>query len=257
MYSSEGTGARRAPSPLLEWCRANGGEVLAVQMPGRMTRRSEPQLRTAREVAAGVLDVLGDKIGQAGGLPYVIVSHSVGGWVAFEMLRLAREKGIGMPVSWFLSAMPFPDIPEAKRPWRRQAGLEESDFKEECRGWNVNEVVFSASMWPIYHPLMRADFRLFDEYVLSPLPGDQGGQVQPFFFPIHTFWGTQDKKITTEMVQGWSRFTKSEFTCTEILGDHLWPINNAEAKTAWLTHITEGLTKILGDLQVLEAEDMF
>ncbi len=37
-------------------------------------------------------------------------------------------------------------------------------LQEECRGWDVNEVVFGPAMWPTYHSLMRADFTLFDEY---------------------------------------------------------------------------------------------
>ena len=36
--------------------------------------------------------------------------------------------------------------------------------QDECRGWDVNEVVFGPAMWPTYHSLMRADFTLFDEY---------------------------------------------------------------------------------------------
>ena len=34
----------------------------------------------------------------------------------------------------------------------------------ECRDWDVNEIVFSRAMWPVYQPLMRADFTIFDEY---------------------------------------------------------------------------------------------
>ena len=37
-------------------------------------------------------------------------------------------------------------------------------LQEECRGWDVNELVFGPAMWPTYHSLMRADFTLFDEY---------------------------------------------------------------------------------------------
>ena len=36
--------------------------------------------------------------------------------------------------------------------------------QDECRGWDVNEIVFGPAMWPTYHSLMRADFTLFDEY---------------------------------------------------------------------------------------------
>ena len=38
------------------------------------------------------------------------------------------------------------------------------EMQDECRDWDVNEVVFSLSMWPVYQPLMRADFTLFDQY---------------------------------------------------------------------------------------------
>lgn len=36
--------------------------------------------------------------------------------------------------------------------------------QEECRSWDVNEVVFSPALWGSYQPLMRADFTLFDSY---------------------------------------------------------------------------------------------
>ena len=40
-------------------------------------------------------------------------------------------------------------------------------LQEECRGWDVNELVFSPSLWGTYQPLMRADFTLFDSYVFQ------------------------------------------------------------------------------------------
>ena len=41
MFTSEGTGERRAKSPLLEWAKKNDAEVLSVQYPGRANRKSE------------------------------------------------------------------------------------------------------------------------------------------------------------------------------------------------------------------------
>ena len=37
-------------------------------------------------------------------------------------------------------------------------------MQEECRSWDVNDIVFGPAMWPTYHSLMRADFTLFDQY---------------------------------------------------------------------------------------------
>jgi surfactin synthase thioesterase subunit len=102
-----------------------------------------------------------------------LVAHSVGTWVAFEFLAACRAAGVPLPAAAFLSAMPAPDLPPGDRPWRRQRELGEAQFVEECRGWDISEVVFSPAMWPQYQPLLRADFTLFDEYEF----GHQGGRV--------------------------------------------------------------------------------
>jgi len=49
--------------------------------------------------------------------PYSVLAHSVGTWVAFEMLQLARSQGLPMPVKVFFSCFPSPDVPLAQRPW--------------------------------------------------------------------------------------------------------------------------------------------
>ncbi|KAI8463499.1 MAG: Alpha/Beta hydrolase protein [Monoraphidium minutum] len=326
MYSSEGTGARRAPSPLLEWCRARGAALMAVQPPGRALRSKEPPLPDLRALAAALLPVghssgclaaggdgrpelLGGGGAQRGpqgagprrcsaGCPaagggggellggsgaqrqgagaarrYFVVGHSVGAWAACEFLLLARSRGLPMPAAAFLSAMPSPDIPEGERPWRRQAALGDAEFKargrgegggglEECRGWDINEVVFSPDLWPAFQPLLRADFRLFDEYARRPAPGsppaaaptaaDEPGQqgrgqeeaaaAAPFAFPITAFWGERDRRITERMVQGWSRFTAGGFELVALAGaNHLWPSTSKDAKREWLARIARGM----------------
>lgn len=50
--------------------------------------------------------------------------------------------------------------------------LECNNPQEECRGWDVNEVVFTPALWPVYQALMRADFTLFDEYEFAGIGAD-------------------------------------------------------------------------------------
>ncbi|PRW20885.1 Monothiol glutaredoxin- chloroplastic [Chlorella sorokiniana] len=234
MYTSEGTGVRRAPSPLLDWCRANVAECLAVQPPGRNTRSREPPFTACRDLAAALLPVVASRLLDA---PYVVVAHSVGTWVAYELLRAVQAAGLPMPTKVFLSAMASPDIPWDQRPWRQQRGLDEEQFKEECRGWDVNELVFSAALWGTYQPLMRADFTLFDEYEHT-----HGGQP-PFAFPLITFWGSRDRRIKQHLVQGWSRFTTGAFELHEMEGHHLWPLDKA-SKAVWLGQIAAQLEQL-------------
>ena len=56
---------------------------------------------------------------------------------------------------------------------------------DECRAWDVNELVFSGAMWPTYQKILRADFSLFDTYAYG-----RAGQA-PFEFPITAFYATR------------------------------------------------------------------
>lgn len=58
MYTGQGTGARKAPNPLLDWCAKEGVEVLAAQAPGRGARLREQPITSAQELAAALLKVL-------------------------------------------------------------------------------------------------------------------------------------------------------------------------------------------------------
>ena len=99
MYTGEGTGIRRAPSPLLVcpfrdcatcscavcdllhwvscnllrsaqgWCRVNAAECLAVQPPGRAMRNKEEPAGTAAELAAQLLPVVASRLQQT---PYIV-----------------------------------------------------------------------------------------------------------------------------------------------------------------------------------------
>ena len=91
-------------------------------------------------VAAHVVRLLASRLAD---VPYCIIGHSVGTWIAFETLSLAREQGLPMPRKarlractvacehWrdaaglnrqvFFSCFPAPDIPLQERPWKVRA----------------------------------------------------------------------------------------------------------------------------------------
>lgn len=75
-----------------------------------------------------------------------IVAHSVGCWVAYEFLVLARSKGLPMPEKAFLSAMAAPSIATADRPWRQQHQLTESEFKASYLDQSASSHIASAKV---------------------------------------------------------------------------------------------------------------
>lgn len=65
----------------------------------------------------------------------------------------------------------------------------------------------------------------------------------PFAFPICSFYGTMDRRVTKDMVAAWHRFTTGAFSCAAIEGNHLWPLEKA-AKMAWLQVIVAQLSDL-------------
>eukprot|EP01023_Acetabularia_acetabulum_P018510 TRINITY_DN1933_c0_g2_i2.p1 TRINITY_DN1933_c0_g2~~TRINITY_DN1933_c0_g2_i2.p1 ORF type:complete len:331 (-),score=58.89 TRINITY_DN1933_c0_g2_i2:289-1281(-) len=233
MFSSEGTGKRKSVNPLLNWCRQNEAELLSVQYPGRANRLKETSITSAQQMAQALLPILSGRLSEKN-VPYVVVAHSMGCWIAFEFIQLVRVNSIKMPEKLFLSAMAAPDLPPLERPWNQQKNLDESQFKDECRQWDVNEVVFSAGLWPIYHQLMRSDFRIFDEYEYDH------ADKQPFDCEMVCFWGSKDRRISQNMIKGWQKFSQKEGEFFAIEGTHLWPLE-AEAKYTWMNIIVKHL----------------
>ncbi len=237
MYTSEGSGTRKQPSPLLEHCREHTVQLMAPQYPGRAMRLKDEKITTAKGMAEALFDVLAPTLVDAhrAGAPWVLLAHSVGTWISYEFLLLCKARGVPLPERAFLSAMPSPDIAMDARPWRQQKGLDEAEFKEECREWDISEVVFSPAMWPMYQPLLRADFTMFDEY---PESDARRASWPVFDFPIQAFWGTRDRRVSEEMVMGWSDVTSGAFRIEEVQGNHLWPLD-AAAKKTWLGRVAE------------------
>ena len=176
------------------------------------------------------------------GVPYCVIGHSVGTWIAYEMIALAREQGLPMPLKVFFSCFPAPDLPASERPWKQQRGLADEAFKAECRSWDVSEALFAdAGLWAQYVALLRADFTLFDEYDFR-----RAGEAR-FTFPVLAFHAEADRKVSAALVARWACFTSGSFSTKAIHGHHLFVMAMGEqraAKEAWLT-------AVVADLQVL------
>jgi len=125
VYTSEGSGARRTASPLLEYCRAHGAELLAAQPPGRGARTREAPMTSLQRLAAELLGVVRPLLED--GVPYVLIGHSMGAWAAYELAAAARDAGAPTPVHAFLSGMPGPDLPAEQRPWAAAGGRRLAD----------------------------------------------------------------------------------------------------------------------------------
>jgi len=207
-------------NPFVAHCKSKGGQLLACELPGRESRRNEPRERKLRPYCEALFPVLAPLLQED--VPYVIVGHSMGTWMTYEFTKLLAEKGIPLPKQLVISGFPAPSIPVKDRPWSKNVPMDDPAFMDECRGWNVNEIVFQGANWKTFSPMMRDDFTLFDEYEYTPPPAFLKKGELPV--KITTRYFTDDKRCKKEHLMMWQAFTseKVSFSCEECEGNHLF-----------------------------------
>jgi surfactin synthase thioesterase subunit len=86
-------GAGFAPFAALERLAAGWAECIAVQLPGRGPRLTEPAVRSIDGLAVDIAAAVSSVIAQSA-VPYVLIGHSLGGLLAYEVgARLAGAGG--------------------------------------------------------------------------------------------------------------------------------------------------------------------
>jgi len=156
------------------------------------------------------------------------------------LMKLFAEMGMPLPKMWLLSGFPAPNIPEADRPWSKNGPMADPAFKEECRGWDVNEIIFQESNWKAFNGMMRDDFTLFDSYTYTPPPAHIAKGEFPV--PIKTYCLDKDQRCKRNHLEMWKAFTteKLTFETTEMGGNHLF-FYDVPARAKWMESIISKL----------------
>lgn len=238
VYSGKGM-RQKEDNPFVVHCAQNGGELWACELPGREQRRSEKRRTELQPYCKeDLLPVLEPVIKQD--VPYVIIGHSMGTWMSYEFIKLLAEKGLPLPKMLFVGGFPGPNIPVGDRPWNKNRSMNDDAFKEECKGWNVNEIVFQEPNWKTFGGMMRDDFTLFDEYAYTDPPAHVVKGEFPI--PIRSFYFQKDLRIKKNHVEMWKNFTtdKQSFTCEEMEGNHLF-FYDVPARKAWMDKVISKL----------------
>jgi surfactin synthase thioesterase subunit len=232
-------------SDLMKWVKANKSiEFIALDYPGRDKIKDAPFISNTQEMAEWCLSVVYDKLD----LPYIVWGHSVGTWVGFEFLMLARQVGCRMPEAALLNGFVGPHLPVAQRPWRRSKLLPSEGIREELMKWDAGhfggagKVVFDEPNWTdTWQPMMRSDFQLYDEYEFKHAGAPR------FEFPIHAWHCEGATTEKPEMGQLWKEWTTKEFDF-QVLKEmgHLTAFYNPAYKTVMFAKVHELLKKYSG-----------
>eukprot|EP00043_Microstomoeca_roanoka_P001676 m.33998 g.33998 ORF g.33998 m.33998 type:complete len:523 (-) comp10957_c0_seq2:235-1803(-) len=223
-----------AHNPFLQWQQdeENDVQVLGVQLPGREQQYTVSPFKSIEAAAKAFVD----NCQAIFDVPYVLVGHSVGSWLAHAIALELIGRGLKPPQKLYLAAFPAPTIPLNLRPWNMSRSMNDDELKEEALAWGVNPVVLREDIWATYGPLFRADFKLFDER-----PQMMPDQASLGSIPITVTHAIRDTRITRELIETW-RTISTRCTIDTSDGEHLF-VYDPVARAAWFDRIIKDIEK--------------
>jgi medium-chain acyl-[acyl-carrier-protein] hydrolase len=201
-----------APAAFFGWAEILGPEieVVCVQPPGRGARfleKAYSRLDLTIEEATQALSAYRDR-------PFAFYGHSLGAWVAFEVMRRLRTDGRRQPVHFFAAASRPPHLGPLSPPIR---DLPNEAFLEAIQNRYAGipaEIRNEPELLEFFLPVLRGDFAAYETYVCE--------EEAPLRVPITALTGADDSLVTPEITNQWERHTQAGFEMQIMRGDHFF-----------------------------------
>ncbi|MBV9450340.1 MAG: thioesterase [Streptosporangiaceae bacterium] len=197
-----------APGEYARWSDdLPGVRVRALRPPGRGSRLYEPRFARMEELVDAVVSAVTFE------RPFVLLGHSLGALVAFEVARLLRDRGKPPPERMIVSACPAPRL-IGPRPAPRHL-LSDHELLAEIErvsGPLPAEIRDDPQLLANSLQAFRADLEMLDTYIYRA--------CDPFDYPISAIAGADDEAGTR--MPGWRDHTTRSFELRRFTGAHFY-----------------------------------
>ncbi len=207
----------------METLRASAA-VCPVCLPGREGRLKEPAFDDMEALVAALVPAIGPFLDR----PFAFYGHSMGAAIAFELARALRRAGMPLPRGLFVSAA---RAPQFRLGHQAQTDPDDADLMEQLRRLEgvPAEVLANPALMALAMPALRADTRLYRNYVYRP--------EQPLAIPLFAYGGDADPNVSREQVGAWREQTTAGFVQMEFAGGHFF----VQAAAEFLALLKDGL----------------
>jgi medium-chain acyl-[acyl-carrier-protein] hydrolase len=199
-----------------------GIEVRSVQYPGRENRLAEPCIADAGAMVRALADAWPEISAQG---RCALYGHSMGALLGFELAEeLARRGAANRPLHLFLSGHNPPHVPSRLPSIHTLPDGEFLPAVAQHYGNLPQELIADREMAALISPILRADFKLVDEY--------RWNGTGPTATPLTVLGGTNDPWTTEVELAEWARHTRGPFARHMFAGDHFFHQQNRGAVLA-------------------------
>ncbi|MDW7695041.1 SDR family NAD(P)-dependent oxidoreductase [Flammeovirgaceae bacterium SG7u.111] len=193
-------------------------ELRAIELPGRGARLNDPTFTDIKQIS----EVIASEINEhSKGLPFAFFGHSMGGLIAFEVVRTLRNRAQKQPFTLFTSSTPAL-FSYNRLDYRDQMAEEEliSRFphlsSDRIKDENLRQDLIK---------IMRTDLGLISSYLYE--------NKQPLNLPIISLRGMEDESVSLSQIELWSKETKASHETIERPGGHRYVEND----TVFITNL--------------------
>jgi len=212
-YAGGGT----APFRVLTDALPPAVDLCPVALPGRERRLGEPAIDDLPRLVEAMVPALLPAIRRT---PYAVYGHSMGAWIAFELVRALRRLRRPLPTHLFVAARRAPHLPStlpALSHLPRQAFI---DGVQDRYDAIPAALLSQPAILDLFLPTLRADFQLLDSYRYRDEP--------PLDVPITALLGEGDEVVSPRDVRAWREHTTGAFRFVRVPGGHFFLAEHAD-----------------------------
>ncbi len=201
-------------------------DLWSLQLPGRESRTAEEPFTDLGELVEHLGPLLAPQLSR----PFVLLGHSLGARIAFEMSRWLRNSGWPAPELLVVAAANAPSC-DGHHVIHH---LPDQEFLQSVRAYDglSPAVLARPQLLQMVLPALRADFQMFETYQYRP--------EAPLECAIVACGGEADRYVGTRGLQDWGTQTSRTFKTLMFPGGHFFMQVARESfireMLGWLTH---------------------
>lgn len=190
-------------------------EVISVEMPGRGRRIAEKPYTNVFELVRDLMPQLEMMLDR----PFIFLGHSMGGLIAFEIIRELRKRNKSLPQQLLISST---------------AGL--TSYTKDDVNYKLSDeelvamyphldikIIGDKELQQLLIGILKADLELIYNYEYA--------HEEPLDVPILAIHGDDDKRVKRHQIAQWERETNTTFKLVDRPGEHRYIEHDGEFVT--------------------------